>query len=81
MINHPTLKQDHLVQVFLTEPNLEQWRKTTPITLEEELKGKKLSEREEMEIPGDALEKLESAFSLAGLPSSDAHLAFFFPLH
>ena len=58
MVNHPTLKADHLVQVFLHETHLESWRKSTPISLEEEGKGKVLSEREEMEVPGDLEDKL-----------------------
>ncbi|KAL7415521.1 hypothetical protein BDY24DRAFT_381406 [Mrakia frigida] len=61
VVNHPTLKADHLVQVFLHEPNLEAWRKSTPISLEEESKGKGLSEREEMEVPGDLEDKLAIA--------------------
>jgi hypothetical protein len=56
--NHPTLKADHLVQVFLSEPNLEVWRKNKPIALDEEGKGKRLTDREEQSIPDDSDQRL-----------------------
>jgi sorting nexin-8 len=56
--NHPILKDDGLLAVFLTEPSFETWRKHTPVSLEEESVSKRVDRVEEMSIPSDLEEKL-----------------------
>jgi sorting nexin-8 len=56
--NHPILKDDGLLAVFLTEPSFETWRKHTPVSLEEESTSKRVDRVEEMSIPSDLEEKL-----------------------
>jgi len=58
VINHPILKEDGVLAVFLTEPNLEAWRKHTSVSLEEEYVSKRLDPVEEMSIPSDLNDKL-----------------------
>ncbi len=58
--NHPVIRDDGLLQVFLTEPNLEAWRKQSTISLEEESANKRASRVEEMSIPSDLLEKMQT---------------------
>ncbi|KAG6334601.1 hypothetical protein ID866_4495 [Astraeus odoratus] len=58
VINHPVMKEDGLLAVFLSEPSLETWRKHTPISLEEEAASKRVDEIEEMSIPSDLEEKI-----------------------
>lgn len=60
--NHPVMKEDGLLAVFLTEPSLEQWRKTSSISLEEESASKRVDRIEEMSIPSDLEEKLGFVF-------------------
>ena len=57
--NHPVLKEDGLLAVFLTEPSLEQWRKHSSVALEEEALTKRLDKVEEMSIPSDLEDKLK----------------------
>jgi sorting nexin-8 len=56
--NHPIIKDDGLLAVFLTEPSLEAWRKHSSVSLEEESHNKKVDRVEEMSIPSDLEEKL-----------------------
>lgn len=56
--NHPVIKDDGLLAVFLTEPSLEQWRKHNAIALDEEAMSKRVDRIEEMSIPADLEEKL-----------------------
>ncbi|KAF9810448.1 hypothetical protein IEO21_06918 [Rhodonia placenta] len=58
VINHPVIKDDGVLAVFLTEPSLEAWRKHTPISYEEESASKRVDRVEEMSIPSDLDEKL-----------------------
>ncbi|CAK5283086.1 unnamed protein product [Mycena citricolor] len=58
VINHPVIKEDALLGAFLTEPSFEQWRKSTPISLDEESASKRVDRAEEMSIPSDLEEKL-----------------------
>ena len=57
--NHPILKEDGLLAVFLTEPSFEQWRKHSSVALEEEALTKRLDKVEEMSIPSDLEDKLK----------------------
>ncbi|OCB87801.1 hypothetical protein A7U60_g5124 [Sanghuangporus baumii] len=57
--NHPVIKEDGLLAVFLTEPSLEQWRKHNTLSLEEESASKRLDKVEEMTIPSDLEDKLK----------------------
>lgn len=56
--NHPVIKDDGILAVFLTEPSLEQWRKHTAVSLDEESVSKRVDRVEEMSIPSDLEEKL-----------------------
>ncbi|THH17794.1 hypothetical protein EW146_g3094 [Bondarzewia mesenterica] len=56
--NHPVIKEDGLLSVFLTESSFEQWRKHSSITLEEESASKRIDRVEEMTIPSDLEDKL-----------------------
>ncbi|KAL4065857.1 hypothetical protein V8B97DRAFT_1932324 [Scleroderma yunnanense] len=58
VINHPVIKEDGLLAIFLSEPSLETWRKHTAISLEEESASKRVDGIEEMSIPSDLEEKL-----------------------
>ncbi|KDQ61722.1 hypothetical protein JAAARDRAFT_172106 [Jaapia argillacea MUCL 33604] len=58
VINHPVIKEDGLLAVFLTEPHFDVWRKQTPISMEEESVSKRVDKIEEMTIPSDLEEKL-----------------------
>lgn len=58
VINHPVIKEDGLLAVFLTEPSFEEWRKHSPISLDEESASKRVDRVEEMSIPSDLEEKL-----------------------
>ncbi|EJD07688.1 uncharacterized protein FOMMEDRAFT_143983 [Fomitiporia mediterranea MF3/22] len=59
VVNHPIIKEDGLLAVFLTEPSLEQWRKHNTISLEEESASKRIDKVEEMSIPSDLEDKLK----------------------
>lgn len=58
IVNHPILREDGALNVFLTEPNFEAWRKRVKVSTEEESANKRLSRAEEMNIPADLDEKL-----------------------
>ncbi|KAI0731335.1 hypothetical protein C8Q76DRAFT_718528 [Earliella scabrosa] len=58
VINHPVIKEDPVLQSFLTEPSLEEWRKHTAISYEEESASKRVDRVEEMAIPSDLEDKL-----------------------
>ncbi|GBE86450.1 hypothetical protein BKA93DRAFT_808821 [Sparassis latifolia] len=58
VINHPVIKEDGLLTVFLTEPSLEAWRKHSSISYEEESASKRVDRVEEMSIPSDLEDKL-----------------------
>ena len=56
--NHPVIKDDALLGVFLTEPSFEVWRKQNSVTLDEESASKRVDRVEEMAIPSDLEDKL-----------------------
>lgn len=58
IVNHPVLRGDGALKVFLTEPNFEAWRKRVKVSTDEESVNKRLSKAEEMNIPADLDEKL-----------------------
>ncbi|KAG6821448.1 hypothetical protein H0H93_010172 [Arthromyces matolae] len=58
VINHPVIKDDGLIAVFLTEPSLETWRKHSSVSLDEESASKRVDRIEEMTIPSDLEDKL-----------------------
>ncbi|RDB20865.1 Sorting nexin MVP1 [Hypsizygus marmoreus] len=58
VVNHPIIKDDGLLAVFLTEPSFETWRKHTPVSLDEESVSKRVDRVEEMGIPSDLEDKL-----------------------
>ncbi|SCV74293.1 BQ2448_6725 [Microbotryum intermedium] len=59
ILNHPTLKHDHLVRIFHNEQSeLSAWRKNNPISLEEESTSRILTSEEEMSVPSDLEERL-----------------------
>jgi sorting nexin-8 len=62
--NHPVIKDDGFLAVFLTEPSLEQWRKHNAISLDEEAMSKRVDRVEEMSIPADLEDKLGYAFTI-----------------
>jgi len=57
--NHPVLKDDGVLGVFLTVPSFEVWRKQTSVSLDEESMSKKVDRVEEMSIPSDFEEKIK----------------------
>ena len=56
--NHPIVKDDGVLAMFLSEPSFESWRKHSPISLEEESASKRVDRIEEMTIPSDLEDKL-----------------------
>ncbi|KZT71962.1 hypothetical protein DAEQUDRAFT_763450 [Daedalea quercina L-15889] len=58
VVNHPIIKDDGLLAVFLTEPSFETWRKHTHISYEEESASKRVDRVEEMSVPSDLEDKL-----------------------
>lgn len=58
IVNHPVTRDDGAVNVFLTEPNFEAWRKRTKVSTDEESASKQLNPAQEMGIPADLDEKL-----------------------
>lgn len=58
IVNHPVTRDDGALNVFLTEPNFEAWRKRTKVSTDEESVSKKLNPAQEMAIPSDLEEKL-----------------------
>ncbi|PAV19659.1 sorting nexin mvp1 [Pyrrhoderma noxium] len=59
VVNHPVLKEDSVLAVFLTEPSLEQWRKHGIVSYEEEALSKRVDSVEAMTIPKDLEDKLK----------------------
>lgn len=59
--NHPVIKEDGVLAVFLTEPSFENWRKHNAISYEEESASKRVDRVEEMAIPSDLENKLRFA--------------------
>jgi len=59
VVNHPIIKDDGLLSVFLTEPAFDTWKKTHSVSLDEESVSKRLDRTEEMSIPSDLEEKLK----------------------
>lgn len=57
--NHPVIKEDGVLAVFLTEPSFENWRKHNAILYEEESASKRIERVEEMAIPSDLEAKLK----------------------
>ncbi|TRM65617.1 hypothetical protein BD626DRAFT_398892 [Schizophyllum amplum] len=58
VVNHPVIKDDALLGVFLTEPLFETWRKQNSVSLDEESATKRVDRVEEMSIPADLDDKL-----------------------
>ncbi|KAH9940909.1 uncharacterized protein BXZ73DRAFT_88587 [Epithele typhae] len=58
VVNHPIIKDDAVLQSFLTEPSLEEWRKHASISYDEESVTKRVDRVEEMAIPSDLEDKL-----------------------
>ncbi|KAF8573329.1 hypothetical protein K439DRAFT_1375705 [Ramaria rubella] len=58
VINHPVIKDDGLLSVFLSEPSFDEWRKHTSMSMEEESASKRIDRVEEMTIPSDLEDKL-----------------------
>lgn len=58
-VNHPIIRDDSILAAFLTESSFEQWRKQTPVNLDEESTGKRVDRVEEMAIPSDLDDKLQ----------------------
>ncbi len=56
--NHPIIKEDGVLAVFLTEPSLEEWRKHNSMVLDEESASKRVDKVEEMAIPSDLEDKI-----------------------
>jgi sorting nexin-8 len=59
-VNHPVIKEDGLLAVFLSEPDFESWRRHTWISLDEESTTKRVESVQEMSIPSDLEAKLAS---------------------
>lgn len=58
IVNHPVLRVDGALSVFLTETNFEAWRKRVKVSTEEESSSKSLSAAQISNIPSDLDEKL-----------------------
>ncbi|KAK2462707.1 hypothetical protein APHAL10511_005225 [Amanita phalloides] len=58
VVNHPIIKDDGLLGVFLTEPSFEIWRKNNAVSVEEESSSKRVDKLEEMAIPSDLEDKI-----------------------
>ncbi|KAF4611281.1 hypothetical protein D9613_007057 [Agrocybe pediades] len=58
VVNHPVIKDDGVLGVFLSEQSFEAWRKNTAVSLEEESASKRVDRIEEMTIPSDLEDKL-----------------------
>jgi hypothetical protein len=56
--NHPVIKDDGVLSVFLTEPDLEGWKRRTTISYDEEALTKRVDRVDEMSIPRDLEDKL-----------------------
>lgn len=60
VVNHPVLKSDGALGVFLSEHNFEAWRKRNKVSYDEESTNKKVDSTTEMGIPADLDQKLEN---------------------
>ncbi|KAF8202327.1 hypothetical protein BJ912DRAFT_1037941 [Pholiota molesta] len=58
VVNHPIIKDDGVLNVFLTEPSFEAWRKQNAVSFDEESASKRVDKIEEMSIPSDLEDKL-----------------------
>ncbi|KAF7770449.1 hypothetical protein Agabi119p4_6423 [Agaricus bisporus var. burnettii] len=58
VVNHPVLKEDAVLTIFLTVSSFEAWRKQTSISLDEESLSRRVDRMEEMSIPSDFEDKL-----------------------
>ena len=58
VVNHPVIRDDGAVNVFLTEPAFEAWRKRNKVSTEEESTTKRLNSAQELGVPSDLDEKL-----------------------
>ncbi|KAI0825842.1 hypothetical protein BC629DRAFT_1275802 [Irpex lacteus] len=58
VVNHPIIKEDGVLAVFLTDPSFENWRKHNAISYDEESVSKRVDRVEEMAIPSDLEAKL-----------------------
>ncbi|KAF8517893.1 hypothetical protein BU17DRAFT_49345 [Hysterangium stoloniferum] len=67
VMNHPILRNDGILAVFLSEPAFEEWRKHASLSLEEEAMSKRVDRLEEMTIPSDLDDKLSLVRSKLGL--------------
>lgn len=61
-MNHPVIRDDGALNVFMTEPSFEAWRKRVKVSTDEESMSKRLNLAQEMAIPADLEEKLEYVF-------------------
>ncbi|TXT06241.1 uncharacterized protein COLE_05572 [Cutaneotrichosporon oleaginosum] len=59
LVNHPVMRDDGALNVFMTEPNFEAWRKRVKVSTDEESASKRLNPAQEMAIPADLEEKLD----------------------
>ncbi|GJJ11483.1 hypothetical protein Clacol_005716 [Clathrus columnatus] len=62
VINHPIIREDGILSVFLNEPAFEEWRKHTKVSLDEEAMSKRVDGVEEMTIPSDLEDKLHADY-------------------
>ncbi|KAK7061005.1 Sorting nexin mvp1 [Paramarasmius palmivorus] len=58
VINHPVMKEDGILAVFLTHSSFEEWRKQSHVSLDEESASKRIDRVEEMSIPSDLEDKI-----------------------
>ncbi|THU87977.1 hypothetical protein K435DRAFT_730276 [Dendrothele bispora CBS 962.96] len=58
VINHPVIKSDGVLAVFLTTASFEEWRKNASVSLDEESASRRVDRVEEMSIPSDLEEKI-----------------------
>lgn len=56
--NHPVIKDDGVLSVFLTETDFEGWKRRTPVSYDEEAMTKRVDPVDEMSIPSNLEEKL-----------------------
>ncbi|BEI80965.1 hypothetical protein CcaverHIS002_0201250 [Cutaneotrichosporon cavernicola] len=71
LVNHPVVRDDGALNVFMTEPNFEAWRKRVKVSTEEESASKRLNPAQEMAIPADLEDKLDGLRTrLPGLVSA-----------
>ncbi|KAF9266966.1 hypothetical protein L218DRAFT_1074801 [Marasmius fiardii PR-910] len=58
VLNHPVIREDGILSVFLTVTSFEEWRKHTQVSLDEESSSKRIDRVEEMSIPSDLEDKI-----------------------